>query len=98
VAIKTAIAALEAKVVPQSVKLPLAKAEFPNMKDGNDFYAKLSDNFFVRQPPSPPAASTSRRRNHGSDEANNRRGASLGFGPRARFLLPESSAEGRAGR
>src|SRR5450432_1519041 len=47
VAIKTAIAALEGKVVPQSVKLPLAKAEFPNLKDGTDFYAKLSDNFFV---------------------------------------------------
>src|SRR4030095_9487891 len=31
VAIKTAIAALEGKVVPQSVKLPLAKAEYPNM-------------------------------------------------------------------
>ena len=47
VAIKTAIAALEGKVVPQSVKLPLAKAEDPNFKDGTDFYAKLSDNFFV---------------------------------------------------
>src|SRR5450432_91767 len=47
VAIKTAIDALEGKVVPQSVKLPLAKAEFPNLKDGTDFYAKLSDNFFV---------------------------------------------------
>src|SRR5215472_2000320 len=34
VAIKTAIAALEGKVVPQSVKLPLAKAEFPSLKEG----------------------------------------------------------------
>jgi len=47
VAIKTAIAALEGKVVPQSVKLPLAKAEFPNMKEGADFYPAQSDNFFV---------------------------------------------------
>jgi len=29
------------------VKLPLAKAEFPNMKDGTDFYPAQNDNFFV---------------------------------------------------
>ncbi len=47
VAMYTAISALEGKVVPQSVKLPLAKAEDPNFKDGRDFYSKESDNFFV---------------------------------------------------
>src|SRR5450432_3133836 len=47
VAIKTAIAALEGKVVPQSVKLPLAKVEYPNLKEGADFYPAQSDNFFV---------------------------------------------------
>ena len=47
VAMKTAIDALEGKVVPQSVKLPLAIAEDPNFKDGQDFYAAQSDNFFV---------------------------------------------------
>src|SRR5512135_2979405 len=47
VAIKTAIAALEGKVVPQAIKLPLAKAETPNMKDGSDYYPAQSDNFFV---------------------------------------------------
>jgi ribose transport system substrate-binding protein len=47
VAIKTAIAALEGKVVPQSIKLPLAKAETPNMKDGADYYSAQTDNFFV---------------------------------------------------
>lgn len=47
VAIKTAIAALEGQVVPQSVKLPLATAEDPNFKDGDNFYAKEGDNFFV---------------------------------------------------
>ena len=36
VAIKTAIAALEGKVVPQSVRLPLAKAEYPSLKDGTE--------------------------------------------------------------
>src|SRR5678816_4323645 len=47
VAIKTAIAALEGKVVPLSLKLPLAKAEYPSMKDGTDFYPAQNDNFFV---------------------------------------------------
>ena len=47
VAIKVAIAALEGQVVPQSVKLPLATAEDPNFKDGENYYSKLGDNFFV---------------------------------------------------
>ncbi len=46
VAIHTAIVALEGQVVPQSVKLPLAKVEDPNFKDGEDFYSTQSDNFF----------------------------------------------------
>ena len=47
VAIKVAIAALEGQVVPQSVKLPMAHVEDPNFKDDQDYYSKLSDNFFV---------------------------------------------------
>ncbi len=47
VAIRTAISALEGQVVPQSIKLPLAKVEDPNFKDGQDFYSAQSDNFFV---------------------------------------------------
>ena len=47
VAIYTAISALEGKVVPQSIKLPLAKVEDPNFKDGQDYYSTQSDNFFV---------------------------------------------------
>ncbi|OJU00051.1 MAG: ribose ABC transporter substrate-binding protein [Rhizobiales bacterium 65-79] len=47
VAIKTAIAALEGKVVPQEIKLPLAVASTPDMKAGQDYFPKQSDNFFV---------------------------------------------------
>jgi ribose transport system substrate-binding protein len=47
VAIKTAIAALEGKAVPQAIKLPLARVEDPNLKNGQDYYADQSDNFFV---------------------------------------------------
>ncbi|MEJ0097316.1 MAG: sugar ABC transporter substrate-binding protein [Bauldia sp.] len=46
VAMKTAIAALEGQVVPQSVKLPFAVASDPDIKDGTDFYSDQSDNFF----------------------------------------------------
>jgi len=47
VAIKTAIAALEGKVVPQSVKLPLAIVSDPDFKAGQDYFPDQSDNFFV---------------------------------------------------
>ena len=47
VAIKTAITALEGKVVPQAIKLPLAIVEDPDFKDGQNYYSSQSDNFFV---------------------------------------------------
>lgn len=47
VAIKTAIAALEGNVVPQSVKLPLAIVSDPDFKAGQDYFPDQSDNFFV---------------------------------------------------
>jgi ribose transport system substrate-binding protein len=47
VAIKTAIAALEGQVIPQAVRLPLATAQYPNFKDGENYYSDQSDNFFV---------------------------------------------------
>ena len=47
VAIKTAIAALEGQVVPQSVKLPLAIVSDPDLKAGTDYFPDQSDNFFV---------------------------------------------------
>jgi ribose transport system substrate-binding protein len=47
VAIRTAIDALQGKVVPQSVKLPLSVVSHPDFKDGVNFYSDQSDNFFV---------------------------------------------------
>ena len=47
VAMKTAIAALEGEVVPQSIALPLSIVEDPNFKDGESFYKGETDNFFV---------------------------------------------------
>ena len=47
VAIKVALAALEGKILPQSIKLPLSTVEDPGFKDGANFYSAQSDNFFV---------------------------------------------------
>ncbi|HKE15252.1 MAG TPA: sugar ABC transporter substrate-binding protein [Kofleriaceae bacterium] len=47
VTIKAAIAALQGEKVPQSISLPASYVEFPNIKEGSDFYPALSDNFFV---------------------------------------------------
>jgi ribose transport system substrate-binding protein len=47
VTIKAAIAALEGEKVPQSISLPTSYTEYPNIKEGTDFYPALSDNFFV---------------------------------------------------
>jgi len=47
VAMKVAIAALEGEKVPQNVALPTSYIEYPNMKEGSDYYPDLADNFFV---------------------------------------------------
>ena len=47
VTIKAAIAALQGEKVPQSISLPASYVEYPNIKEGSDFYPSLSDNFFV---------------------------------------------------
>ena len=68
VAIKTAIAALEGQVVPQSVKLPLATAEYPNFKDGENFYSEPVRQFLRRQFLPDLRHQLQRGRNHGADE------------------------------
>jgi ribose transport system substrate-binding protein len=47
VTIKAAISALQGEKVPQSIALPTAYVEYPNIKEGQDFYPAQSDNFFV---------------------------------------------------
>lgn len=47
VAIKTAIDALDGKVIPQAINLPLDITEDPNFAEGTNFYSAESDNFFV---------------------------------------------------
>jgi ribose transport system substrate-binding protein len=47
VTIKAAISALQGNAVPQSISLPVSYVEWPNMKEGQDYYPSLQDNFFV---------------------------------------------------
>jgi ribose transport system substrate-binding protein len=47
VTIKAAIAALQGNAIPQAIALPVSYVEFPNMKEGQDYYPDLADNFFV---------------------------------------------------
>ena len=49
VAIKTAIAALEGNVVPQSVKLPLAIVSDPDFKEGDGLFPRPVRQFLRRQ-------------------------------------------------
>ena len=62
VAIKTAIAALEGQVVPQSVKLPLAIVEDPELQGRRRTSSPTSPTTSSSATPSRPAASISPRR------------------------------------
>ena len=68
VAIKTAIAALEGEVVPQAIKLPLAMAEDPNFKDGENYYPDQSRQLLRRQLLPDLQHQFHRAGNHGTDE------------------------------
>ena len=47
IAMKAAIAALQGKVMPQSISLPLPRSRTRTSRTATNFYPKLSDNFFV---------------------------------------------------
>lgn len=47
VTIKAALAELQGNTIPQSIALPVSYVEYPNIKQGTDYYPDLSDNFFV---------------------------------------------------
>jgi ribose transport system substrate-binding protein len=47
VTVKAALALLQGNAVPQSIALPVSYVEYPNIKEGQDYYPDLSNNFFV---------------------------------------------------
>jgi ribose transport system substrate-binding protein len=47
IALKAAIEALQGKVMPQKISVPIPAADDTTLKDGENYYSKLSDNFFT---------------------------------------------------
>lgn len=47
IAMKAAISALEGKVMPQLISVPLPVADYTQLKDGVNFWTNLPDNFFT---------------------------------------------------
>ena len=47
IAMKAAVAALEGKVMPQLISVPLPVAEYGDMKNGVNYWTDLPDNFFT---------------------------------------------------
>jgi ribose transport system substrate-binding protein len=47
IAMKAALEALQGKVMPQKISVPIPAADDSTLKDGQNYYSKLSDNFFT---------------------------------------------------
>jgi ribose transport system substrate-binding protein len=47
IAMKAAIEGLQGKVMPQKISVPIPAADHTTLKDGENYYSKLSDNFFT---------------------------------------------------
>ncbi|MDB5894424.1 MAG: ribose transporter substrate-binding protein [Rhodoferax sp.] len=47
ISMKAAVAALQGKVMPQMISVPIPQATHPNFKAGENFYPDLTDNFFT---------------------------------------------------
>jgi len=47
ISMKAAVAALQGKVMPQLISVPIPSASYPDIKAGENFYPELTDNFFT---------------------------------------------------
>jgi len=47
IAMKAAIEGLQGKVLPQKISVPIPRADDASLKDGENYFSKLSDNFFT---------------------------------------------------
>jgi ribose transport system substrate-binding protein len=47
ISMKAAVAALQGKVMPQMISVPIPTATHPNFKAGENFFPELTDNFFT---------------------------------------------------
>ena len=47
ISMKAAVAALQGKVMPQLISVPIPQVSYPNFKAGENYYPDLTDNFFT---------------------------------------------------
>ena len=47
ISIKAAIAALQGHPLPQLISIPIPEADYTTLKDGENFWSNLTDNFFA---------------------------------------------------
>jgi ribose transport system substrate-binding protein len=47
IAMKAALEGLQGRVLPQKISVPIPSASDATLKDGENYYSKLSDNFFT---------------------------------------------------
>jgi ribose transport system substrate-binding protein len=47
IAIKAAITALQGNVLPQLISIPIPEADYTTLKDGENYWSNLTDNFFA---------------------------------------------------
>jgi ribose transport system substrate-binding protein len=47
IAIKATLAGLQGKILPQKISVPIPAADDATLEDGQNYYSKLSDNFFT---------------------------------------------------
>jgi ribose transport system substrate-binding protein len=47
IALKAAVEGLQGKIMPQKISVPIPAADHTTLKDGENYFAKLSDNFFT---------------------------------------------------
>jgi len=47
IAMKAAISALEGNVMPQLISIPIPEADYTTLKDGENYWSNLTDNFFA---------------------------------------------------
>jgi ribose transport system substrate-binding protein len=47
IAMKAVVEGLQGKILPQKISVPIPSADHTTLKDGENYYSKLSDNFFT---------------------------------------------------
>ncbi|MGE0310396.1 MAG: sugar ABC transporter substrate-binding protein [Lautropia sp.] len=71
IAMKAGLEALQGKVLPQMIAVPIPYVEHPNFKAGENYYPELTDNFFTPNEFPPCNVNITAREIMGKSESNN---------------------------